>query len=48
MQEIESLKTPESEGYVYVRERAALETLIERVDRAERVALDTEADSLHN
>ncbi len=48
MQEIESLNTPESEGYVYVRERAALETLIEHVDRAERVALDTEADSLHN
>ncbi len=38
----------ESEGYVYVCERAKLETLIERVDRAERVALDTEADSLHN
>src|SRR3972149_6004203 len=48
MKEIQSLNTPKSEGYVYVRERAALETLIEHVDRAERVALDTEADSLHN
>ena len=48
MNEIESLNTPESEGYVYVRERAAMETLIQHVDRAERVALDTEADSLHN
>ena len=48
MNEIESLNTPESEGYVYVRERAALEALIQHVDRAERVALDTEADSLHN
>lgn len=42
------MNAPESAGYVYVCERAAMETLIERVDRAERVALDTEADSLHN
>lgn len=38
----------ESEGYVYVRERAAMERLIHGIDAAERVALDTEADSLHN
>ena len=38
----------ESEGYVYVRERAAMESLIQRIGAAERVALDTEADSLHN
>jgi ribonuclease D len=48
MNEIESSNTPESEGYVYVCERAAMETLIQHVDGAERVALDTEADSLHN
>ena len=38
----------EFEGYVYVRERAAMESLIQRIGAAERVALDTEADSLHN
>ena len=42
------LNTPESEKYVYVRERAAMEALNERIGAAERVALDTEADSLHN
>jgi len=29
-------------------ERAAMETLIDRIGAAERVAVDTEADSLHN
>ena len=43
-----SLSTPASANYVYVRERAAMETLIERIASAERIALDTEADSLHN
>ncbi len=42
------MNTPESEGYVYVRERAAMESLIQRIGTAESVALDTEADSLHN
>ena len=42
------MNTAESEGYVYVRERAAMETLTQRIAAAERVALDTEADSLHN
>ncbi|MGH7930578.1 MAG: ribonuclease D, partial [Candidatus Binatia bacterium] len=42
------MNTAESEGYVYVRERAAMETLIQRIRTAERVAVDTEADSLHN
>ena len=42
------MNTSESDGYVYVRERAAMERLIQRIDTAERVALDTEADSLHN
>ena len=42
------MNTPESGNYVYVRERAAMEALIERIGAAERVALDTEADSLHN
>ena len=42
------MNTSESDGYIYVRERAAMERLIQRIDTAERVALDTEADSLHN
>ena len=45
---MESLNKSASESFVYVRERAAMETLIERIASAERVALDTEADSLHN
>jgi len=48
MGRIESLNTPESEGYIYVREAAAMEALVRRIGAAERVALDTEADSLHN
>ena len=48
MKEIESLNTPESERYVYVRELAAMGALVRRIGAAERVALDTEADSLHN
>jgi len=48
MKQIDSLNTRESEEYVYVRERAAIERLIQRVGVAERVAVDTEADSLHN
>jgi ribonuclease D len=42
------LNQSESEGYVYVRERAGMERLIHGIAAAERVALDTEADSLHN
>jgi ribonuclease D len=42
------LNTPESEGYVYVSKPAALESLIRRIEAAESVAVDTEADSLHN
>jgi ribonuclease D len=48
MKEIDSLNTPESKNYVYVRERAAMDVLIRRIGAAERVAVDTEADSLHN
>lgn len=48
MREIESLNTPESEGYIYVRKLAVMESLIQRIDTAERVGVDTEADSLHN
>ena len=40
-------KSP-SGGYVYVRESAGLSSLIERIASAETIALDTEADSLHN
>ncbi len=48
MKQIDSLNTRESEEYVYVRERAAIERLIQRIGAAERIAVDTEADSLHN
>ncbi len=48
MREIESLRTPESEGYVYFQEPTALERLIRRIKGHEKVAVDTEADSLHN
>ncbi len=48
MARAESLSMPESEEYVYVSQPAALESLIRRVHAAERVAVDTEADSLHN
>jgi ribonuclease D len=48
MKETDSLNILESEEYVYVRERAAMERLIQRISAAERVAVDTEADSLHN
>jgi ribonuclease D len=44
---LESLNTPES-TYIYIRERAAMGKLIERIGAAEKVAVDTEADSLHN
>lgn len=39
MEEIESLNTPESEGYVYVREIAAMEALVRRIGAAERVEI---------
>lgn len=42
------MNTPEPENYVYVQEPAVMAALIERIGAAERVALDTEADSLHN
>jgi ribonuclease D len=42
------LNTPESDGFSYVSKLAALEALILRINTTERVALDTEADSLHN
>lgn len=42
------MSTPESENYVYVREPAVLANLIERIRAVDKVALDTEADSLHN
>jgi ribonuclease D len=48
IKEIESLSTSESEEFVYVRERARLAELIQRMGTAESVAVDTEADSLHN
>ena len=35
-------------GYTYVRAQALLDKLSQRIDAAARVAVDTEADSLHN
>jgi ribonuclease D len=48
MTESESSNPPEPAEYIYVREAAALEALVRRVHQSERIALDTEADSLHN
>ncbi len=48
MEASDSLNTPEAKEFIYVREPAALDEVIQRIGRAERVALDTEADSLHN
>ncbi len=42
------MNTSETEGFVYVRDGAVLATLIDRIDSAARIAVDTEADSLHN
>ena len=43
-----SVNRSESEGYLYVRERARLAELSQRVGAAGMVAVDTEADSLHH
>jgi ribonuclease D len=48
MAQIESSNTPDVEDYIYVREHEVLETLVQRIRAADRVAIDTEADSLHN
>ena len=48
MVDVETLVTREYEGYVYVQERSAMDKLIQRIAAAEGIALDTEADSLHN
>ena len=42
------MSTPGVTKFIYVREPGALDALIQRIGMAERVALDTEADSLHN
>ncbi|MGZ8520917.1 MAG: ribonuclease D [Candidatus Binatia bacterium] len=42
------MNTSATEGFVYVRNGAVLATLIDRMDSAARIAVDTEADSLHN
>ena len=41
------MNTPEAD-YIYIRDSAAVERLIQRIATAEGVAVDTEADSLHN
>ncbi|MGZ8485555.1 MAG: ribonuclease D [Candidatus Binatia bacterium] len=42
------MNTFATEGFVYVRDGAVLATLIDRINSAARIAVDTEADSLHN
>ena len=42
------MNTSETDGFVYVRDDAVLATLSDRIDSAARIAVDTEADSLHN
>jgi len=42
------LNTTQAKDFIYVREITGLETLIARIAKAEQVAVDTEADSLHN
>ena len=42
------MNTSETEGFVYVRDGAVLATLIDRIESAAKIAVDTEADSLHN
>jgi len=44
----ESLNALRSEEHVYVREPTTMESLIWHIGSAQRIALDTEADSLHN
>ena len=48
MQEIGPLDSPAPRDYLYIREPAALGSLIEHIGKSKCVALDTEADSLHN
>jgi ribonuclease D len=42
------MNTPVGDDYIYVRDRAGIERLIRRIGAAGKIALDTEADSLHN
>ena len=44
----QALTTAVSADFIYIREQESLNALTQRVGAAERVALDTEADSLHN
>jgi ribonuclease D len=44
----ESLNALMSEEHVFVREPTTMESLIRHIGSAQRIALDTEADSLHN
>jgi len=49
MKNIETTENRESQvDFTYVREQEVLKRLAEQIDRAARVAVDTEADSLHN
>ncbi|MGH7887524.1 MAG: ribonuclease D [Candidatus Binatia bacterium] len=42
------MNTPAATVFIYVREPAAMNALSQRIGSADRIALDTEADSLHN
>lgn len=48
MKEIALSNKPEPAKYVYVCEPGAMQTLVQRIGAAETIAVDTEADSLHN
>jgi ribonuclease D len=48
MNDIEASNAIKTDDYIYVRTPVELESLIRRIDSARRIALDTEADSLHN
>ena len=48
LREMKSLIPSASDAYTYVSKPTAMESLIQRIEKAGKVALDTEADSLHN
>lgn len=48
MKEIALSNKPEPAKYVYVCEPGAMQRLVQRIGAAETIAVDTEADSLHN
>jgi hypothetical protein len=43
---LKRMDTPVGGNYIYVRDRAGMERLVQRIRAAGKIALDTEADSL--